>query len=261
MLRARGVALSAKPFAAGVRVEHPREMIDSIQYGASKFRDMLPAAEYALTYKNTSTGKGTYTFCMCPGGRIINSSSEPGGSCVNGMSNSRRDMPFSNAAIVVTVGPADWGTGPLDGILFQRKIEEAAFHCSGNSAHAPAQRITSFMKNMLDRGLPASSYRPGIVPARLRDYIPEPIAEELLLGLRAFDKSMKGFITAEGVLVGAETRTSSPVRIIRDKSFQSVSHRGLFPIGEGSGYSGGIISSAVDGIRAADTACALLNKQ
>ena len=261
MLRARNVALSAKPFAVGARVEHPREMIDSIQYGASKFRDMLPAAEYALTYKNTSTGKGTYTFCMCPGGRIINSSSEPGGSCVNGMSNSRRDTPFSNAAIVVTVGPADWGPGPLDGILFQRKIEEAAFLCSGNSAYAPAQRITSFMKNKIDRALPPSSYRPGIVPASLRDYIPEQIAEELLLGLRAFDKRMKGFITEEGVLVGAETRTSSPVRIVRDKSFQSVSHRGLFPIGEGSGYSGGIISSAVDGIRAADTACALLNKQ
>ncbi|HOT43262.1 MAG TPA: hypothetical protein PLM53_01010 [Spirochaetota bacterium] len=252
MLSSRGVALERKGFAMGVRIEHPAELINEIQYGRSPYRDQLPAADYALTAVNRSSGRGIYSFCMCPGGRIINSSSEQERLCTNGMSFSKRNHPFSNAAIVVTVSPDDFGADALGGISLQRAAEADAYAGGGGSFTAPAQRVTSFLSGMIDAELPPVSYRPGVVPADLARHLPAWLADELKTGLAQFDRKMKGFVSNSGVLVGVETRTSSPVRITRNSNFQSVAVRGLYPVGEGAGYAGGIVSSAVDGIRCAD---------
>lgn len=252
MLMKRGVALEKKGFAAGIRIEHPAGLINRIQYGGSPYRDVLPTAEYSLTFKDRASGMGIYSFCMCPGGRVINSSSEREMLCTNGMSFSKRSHPFSNAAIVVTVSPEDCEGGPLDGIGFQRMMESSAFHSGGGRFHAPAQRVTSFLAGRLDPDLPEVSYRPGVVPARLDAVISAWIVNPMKAALQEFGRSMKGFITDQAVFIGTETRTSSPVRIVRDESFQSVSVRGLYPVGEGAGYAGGIVSSAVDGIRCAE---------
>ncbi len=252
MLRQKGIALERKGFAMGVRIEHPAELINSIQYGNSPYRDILPNAEYAMAFADRATGRGVYTFCMCPGGRIINSSSEQGRLCTNGMSLSARNYPYSNAAIAVTVFPDDCGDDPLGGIEFQRAIEEQAYALGGGTFTAPAQRVTDFTRGRIDTGLPPVSYRPGVVAADLSRCFPRWMVDELKTGLAQFDKKMRGFVSESGVLIGAETRTSSPVRIVRNGVFQSVSLRGLYPIGEGAGYAGGIVSSAVDGIRCAD---------
>jgi uncharacterized FAD-dependent dehydrogenase len=215
--------------------------------------EFLPAADYTLSYHNRKTNRGIYTFCMCPGGRVINSSSENLRLCTNGMSLSERKLPFSNSAIVVTVSPDDEQDDFLSGIGFQRMLEERAFGEGGGNFTAPAQRVTSFLRSRLDADLPPVSYRPGVRAAELGNCLPGWISTELKAGLRHFDKLVRGFITDQGVLIGTETRTSSPVRICRRGDFQSVSVRGLYPIGEGAGYAGGIVSSAVDGIRCADT--------
>ena len=253
MLEKSGVALARKAFAMGARIEHPRETIDDIQYGRPAFRRALPAAEYLLACKDPDSGRGVYSFCMCPGGRVINSSSEQGRLCTNGMSFSARDLAWSNAALVVTVTPEDFGgAGPLAGIQLQRKIEEGAFRCGGGKFYAPAQKVTSFLTRTPDASLPESTFRPGVRACLADDYLPDWITGPLRFALKNFDRKMKGFITEHALLIGAETRTSSPVRVSRGEDFQSVSHRGLYPAGEGSGYTGGIVSSAVDGIRAAD---------
>lgn len=257
LLRNRSVALVAKSFAVGVRVEHPAGSIRHIQYGRSPHRDRLPPAEYALSWTDPTTRRGVYSFCMCPGGRVINSSSETGALCVNGMSYSSRNLPRSNSALVVTVTPADMGgDGPLAGIGFQRRLETAAFAAGGGGFTAPAQRVTDFLADRdpatLPSTFPAASYKPGIHPARIGDYLPSFVTKALRRALPLFDRRMPGFVSADAVLIGAETRTSSPVRVIRNEDFVSVSHPGLYPVGEGAGYAGGIVSSAVDGIRAAD---------
>lgn len=253
MLRNRGAGIERKGFAVGIRIEHPAELINSIQYGNSPYREVLPTAEYALTHVNRRTGRSVYSFCMCPGGRIINSSSEQEQLCTNGMSFSGRDLPFSNAAIVVAVSPDDCGNDLLGGIALQRGIEGAVFAGGGGSFIAPAQRVTSFVSGKADSSLPAVSYRPGVIPADLTRLLPGWIVDELKEGIGHFNRKMKGFNSDNGVLIGAETRTSSPVRIVRNDSFQSISISGLYPIGEGAGYAGGIVSSAVDGIRCADS--------
>jgi uncharacterized protein len=252
MLERKGIALEKKGFAAGVRIEHPAELIDEIQYGKSPYRDSLPRAEYALAHTDRATGRGIYSFCMCPGGRVINSSSEQGRLCTNGMSFSARNHPFSNSAIVVTIAPEECGSDLLGGIGFQRRIEEEAYSAGGGLFSAPAQRVTSFLNAKIDGNLPPVSYRPGVVPADINRFLPAWIVDDLKTGMRQFDKKMKGFITDEAVLIGAETRTSSPLRISRGENLQSVSVSGLYPVGEGAGYAGGIVSSAVDGIRCAD---------
>jgi uncharacterized FAD-dependent dehydrogenase len=251
LLQQKNVALEKKGFALGVRVEHPIDEINKIQYGNSKYKNALPAAEYILTYNNKSTNRGVYSFCMCPGGSVINSSSEDGMLCVNGMSMFKRDNRFSNAAIVVTVKTEDMDH-TLSGIDLQREIERKAFIAGGGNFKSPGQRIDSFINNKLDNHLPDSSYKNGAVPARLEDFLPSWITDEIRGGLKSFNNKMHGFISHSGMLIGAETRTSSPVRITRNESLQSVSVKGLYPVGEGSGYSGGIVSSAVDGIKAAD---------
>ncbi|MCL2154448.1 MAG: NAD(P)/FAD-dependent oxidoreductase [Leptospirales bacterium] len=290
LLHQKNVSLEKKGFAIGVRVEHPIDEINKIQYGNSKYMDTLPAAEYTLTYNNKSTNRGVYSFCMCPGGSIINSSSEDGALCVNGMSMSKRDNNFSNAAIVVTIKADDTdyehhrrhrrgsplrlptphnpssniepragkpthpptAHNPLSGIDLQREIETKAFIAGGGDFKSPAQRIDSFINNKSDNDLPDSSYKRGVIPAKIEDFLPSWITDEIREGLKSFNNKMHGFISPNGMLIGAETRTSSPIRITRDESLQSISVKGLYPVGEGSGYSGGIVSSAVDGIRTAD---------
>jgi uncharacterized FAD-dependent dehydrogenase len=252
LLENRGVALAAKGFAAGVRVEHPAELINYIQYGRDAMKGLLPQADYFLAWNDPQSRLGVYSFCMCPGGAVINSSSEQGRLCTNGMSYSGRDGKFSNAALVVTVAPSVFDNDPMKGIAFQREIEEAAFREGGGGFMAPAQRLGSFLKGKSDGHLPESSYRPGIVPGSAERYLPEWIVKELKTGLGYFNNKMKGFTGPEGILIGAETRTSSPVRIVRGSDMQCAGISGLYPAGEGAGYAGGIVSSAVDGIRAAD---------
>jgi uncharacterized FAD-dependent dehydrogenase len=252
MLNRQGIAIEKKGFAVGIRIEHPAELIRSIQYGKSKYRDILPAADYRLAYNNRSSGRGIYTFCMCPGGRVINSSTEQGRLCTNGMSFSGRDLPHSNAAIVVTIGANDLDGHVLAGIDFQRRMEEKAFSAGGGGYRAPAQSMSAFLKDSIDDKLPEVSYRPGVIPSNVREFLPDFIVSELEPAFKYFDSRMKGFISPDSILIGVETRSSTPVRITRDEGYESTSARGLYPIGEGSGYSGGIVSSAVDGIRAAD---------
>ncbi len=251
-LSEQNIRLEKKDFAVGVRVEHPAELVRDIQYGNSEFIEKLPPAEYFLARTSRKTGRGVYSFCMCPGGRVINSSSESGRLCTNGMSNSLRDGGFSNAAIVVSVRGDDIDGDVLSGIEFQRDIESRAFETGGNDFTAPAQRITSFLDKKTDYALPGTSYLPGIVPAMVDNYLPSWVTEEIRNALGEFDRKMRGFVTGEGLLIGAETRTSSPVRVARGENMESLSVRGLYPVGEGAGYAGGIVSSAVDGIRAAE---------
>lgn len=251
LLKQKNVALQKKGFAAGVRVEHPRELIDEIQFGREGKTSGLSSAEYFLVWNNPKTGRGVYSFCMCPGGHIINSSSEHHHLCTNGMSNSKRNSKFSNAAIVVSIRPDDFGDDALEGIAFQRMLEERAFAQGGGGYIAPAQRITSFLHSMSDATLPEISYRPGCIPGRIDLLLPDMMRQEIAAALPVFNRKMPGFVSNEGVLVGIETRTSSPVRILRSEGFQSPTVEGLYPAGEGAGYAGGIVSSAVDGIRVA----------
>ena len=258
VLHARGVALQKKGFAVGVRVEHPRELIDEIQYGKGKDGYGLHGAEYQLTFKDV-TGRGVYSFCMCPGGFVINSSSQEERLCVNGMSYSKRDGTSSNAALVVTVSQDDF-KDIFDGINFQILLEEKAYQAGGGGFGAPAQRITSFLQNSVDSSLPVCTYKPKIAASNFNTILPDFIRDPLHRAIVHFGSKMKGFITNEGILVGVETRTSSPIRIVRDENFQSINCKGLFPVGEGAGYAGGIVSSAVDGIRAAQKIVTLLER-
>jgi len=259
MLVATGVALEPKPFAVGVRVEHPAALINRIQYGVSS-HPRLSAADYALTYNRKSDGRGVYSFCMCPGGEVINASSEPGALVVNGMSNMNRAGDRSNSALVVTVRPEDFPEpGPLGGVAFQRNLEQAAFQAGGRNYRAPAQNLMTFLGR--GRGAVRSSCRPAVVETDLDGVLPSFVVHALREALPHFDRRMRGFITAEAILVGVETRTSAPLRILRDASGQSVSHPGLYPCGEGAGYAGGIMSAALDGLRIADAIIAQFQQQ
>jgi uncharacterized FAD-dependent dehydrogenase len=252
-IRERGVRLAAKPFAMGLRVEHPQEHINRIQYGKWWPHRNLPPADYILTAKVPDLDRAVYTFCMCPGGEIIGCSSEEGEVVTNGMSLYRRDSPFANSAVVVNVRVEDFaGESPLSGIAFRRRWEEKAFLLGGKGYRAPAQRLTDFVAGRDSREVGPTSFRPGVTSVPLRQVLPSFVHEALRAGLLLFERKMPGFLTAEAVLVGVETRTSSPVRIVRGDDGQSVSVSGLYPCGEGAGYAGGIMSSALDGIRAAE---------
>jgi uncharacterized FAD-dependent dehydrogenase len=250
MLAERGVALEPKEFAAGVRVEHPRVLIDRIQYGPRYPRD-VPAADYALRYNDAESGRGVYSFCMCPGGEVINAASEADGLVVNGMSRADRNSPWSNSALVVTVRPTDWATdGVLGGVEFQRRIEQAAFRAGGGGFAAPVQNLMTFSGR--GKGACRSSCRPGSRETDLAEVLPGFITNSLRQALPHFDRQLRGFLTAEAVLTGVETRTSAPLRIVRNERGESVSHPGLFPTGEGAGYAGGIMSAALDGLKVAE---------
>ena len=252
-LAERGVALAPKPFAVGLRVEHPQEVINRIQYGRWAGHPDLPAAMYLLTAKIEALSRSVYSFCMCPGGRVIGSSAVEGGVITNGMSGFRRDSPYANSAVVVNVRVEDLGgAGPLAGLAFRRHWEERAFHAGGGTYCAPAQRLTDFLADRGGSSVGPCSFLPGIRAADLRDLLPPFVVEALKRGFGEIERKMPGFVTGEATLIGVETRTSSPVRIIRGEDGQSTTVAGLFPCGEGAGYAGGIVSSALDGIRAAE---------
>lgn len=247
------LALQRKDIAVGVRIEHPQSIVDQIQYGRAAGHPRLPPAFYEL--RAWGAGRSVYSFCMCPGGWIVPAATELGGLVVNGMSLAKRNSPFANAALVVTVAGSDFGPeakGSLAGIDFQRRIEAAAFERGGGGFRAPAQRAVDFLARRPGDRLPESSYRPGVEHVGLDDVLPGFIAESLREGLSAIGRRLPGFIHEQALLVAAETRTSAPVRILRDpKTLESPALDGLYPAGEGAGYAGGIVSSALDGARVA----------
>jgi uncharacterized FAD-dependent dehydrogenase len=248
-----GVALERKGIAVGVRLEHPQGLIDRLQYGPAAEHPKLPAAFYELTTE--ACGRGVYSFCMCPGGWIVPAATEAEGVVVNGMSLSRRDSPFANAGFVVTVAPEDFGpdaAGPLAGVELQRGIERAAFAAGGGAFRAPAQRLGDFLAGRASAEVGASSYRPGLAAGTLDGVLPPFVVEALRAGLRRLGTRLPAFLHPEALLIAAETRTSAPVRILRDaETLASPGLAGLYPAGEGAGYAGGIVSAALDGARIA----------
>jgi len=254
-----GISLEAKDFAVGVRTEHEQDWVDSCQFGKSAQHPKLHAAEYSLTHQvpDKNMGKrGVFSFCMCPGGLILPSPTEVGKMAVNGMSNAKRSSPFANSGIVVQVTPKDiakhgLGDDPLCGIRLQRELEEKTFKATAQAYAAPAMKITDFIKNKPSGTLANSRFKPAVEAADIREILPSWLSNPLSEGLQAFDRKMHGFVSEHANMLAVESRTSSPVRITRDKSLQSVSLRGLYPVGEGAGYAGGIVSAAVDGLKAA----------
>jgi len=254
LLHRRGVAMETKPFAVGVRVEHPQALIDRIQYGRWAATPGLPPADYALAARLGPGGRAVYSFCMCPGGFIVASASGAGEVVTNGMSDSGRDGPWANSALVVSVDRQDVageGDPPLGGLFFRRRLEERAYEAAGGGYLAPAQTLKDFLAGRERAEVGYTTYRPGVRGIPLAEVLPPFVTEALREGLKVFAGRMPGFVGEEAVLVGVETRTSAPVRILRGEDGQSVTIRGLYPCGEGAGYAGGIMSSALDGIRAA----------
>jgi uncharacterized FAD-dependent dehydrogenase len=249
-----GLALERKGIAMGVRLEHPQPLVDRLQYGRAAGHPRLPPAFYELTTEGE--GRGVYSFCMCPGGWIVPAATEADGVVVNGMSLSRRDSPYANAGFVVAVEPGDFGPaadGPLAGVALQRAIERAAFAAGGGAFRAPAQRLGDFLAGRPSTAVGASSYRPGLQPADLGRVLPPFIATALRAGLGRIGERLPAFLHPDALLVGVETRTSAPVRFPRDP--ETLVARGLenlYPVGEGAGYAGGIVSAALDGARAAE---------
>ena len=253
MLYRQGVSLEAKPFSIGLRIEHPQSLIDQNQYGQAAGHPRLGAANYQLAH-HSSSGRTVYSFCMCPGGSVIAAASERGTVVTNGMSQYARLEINANSAIVAEVSPADFGRNPLDGIRFQRLWEKKAYVQGGENYYAPCQRLEDFLrgKSTKSLGTVMPSYKPGITLTNLQECLPPYVVDTLCEALPEFEKKIERFTLADALLTGVETRTSSPVRILRGKDFQSLSVRGLYPAGEGSGYAGGILSSAMDGIKAAE---------
>ena len=253
LLRDLGAGMAPKPFAIGARIEHRQAWIDRAQYGRMAGHPALGAADYKLAV-HLPGGRSVYTFCMCPGGQVVAAASEAGGVVVNGMSLYARDGENANSALLVNVVPEDFGDAdPLSGVRFQRQWEQAAFRSGGGGYRAPAQRVEDFLARRESRGpgdvLP--SYRPGVTWAELDACLPDFVTGAMREGLVLLDRKLKGFAHPHAVLTGVETRSSSPVRILRDDTFQS-NLRGLYPCGEGAGYAGGILSAAVDGIKCAE---------
>lgn len=247
----KGWEIEAKGFALGVRVEHPQMMINQIQYHG-KFQPFMPAAEYSLVAQ--IEGRGVFSFCMCPGGILVPASTSKGELVLNGMSNSKRNSKWANSGMVVSIQPEDIEgfdkvKNPALRVLeFQRSIEKKAFDVS-SSYKAPAQRMTDFCDNKLTTKLPESSYAPGLISAELKEILPQMVSSRLKQAFRIFNQKMKGYYTQDALLLAVESRTSSPVRIPRDpQTYEHISQKGLYPCGEGAGYAGGIVSSALDGI-------------
>ncbi len=260
MLSRDGITIHRKPFALGVRIEHPQELIDSIQYHCKGPRDTyLPASSYSLSYQALyqEKRKGVFSFCMCPGGFIVPAATSPGEVVVNGMSPSRRDSRFANSGIVVAVDDDDFkdfmDRGELAAMYYQASVEQEACRQAGGRQSAPAQRMTDFIQGKVSSRLNETSYQPGLVSADLHEILPDPVAQRLKAGLKHFGKLMKGYLTSEAQLLGVESRTSSPVQIPRDReTYEHIDTPGLYPCGEGAGYAGGIVSAAMDGERCAE---------
>ncbi len=249
-LHESGIQIEAKPFAMGVRAEHPQELINTIQYHGVK-NDYLPAASYNLVKQVNE--RGVYSFCMCPGGIIVPASTAKNECVVNGMSNSERNSPFANSGIAVEIRLEDMKDfeeyGPLAGLKLQEHLESLAFENGGQNQIAPAQAIADFVAGRKSKQLPKCSYIPGLVSSEMHKWLPKHFAKRLQIAFKEFDKKMPGYCSNKGIIVGVESRTSSPVRIPRNKeTFQHITIQNLYPCGEGSGYAGGIVSSAVDGM-------------
>ncbi|HCA05004.1 MAG TPA: hypothetical protein DEO32_03790 [Ruminococcaceae bacterium] len=255
MIHGKNLPVEPKPFSVGARIEHLRERIDASQYGKFAGNKKLGAASYKLNVR-TQNGRGAYTFCMCPGGKVVNASSEENRLCTNGMSEFARDEANSNAALLVGVAPGDYESdSPLAGMYYQRRLEEAAFKLGGEGFAAPVQRVEDFLENRKTShlGEVEPSVLPGYAFANLNEILPDYISGSMKEAICAMGKKLKGFDQPDAVLTGLETRSSSPVRIIRDaETLQSAGLQGLYPCGEGAGYAGGIISAAVDGIKCAE---------
>ncbi len=250
LLAKKGIEIEAKPYALGVRIEHPQPLIDSIQYRQKPRERDLPAASYRLACQ--VNGRGVFSFCMCPGGLVVPAATAPGELVVNGMSMSKRDSPFANSGTVVAVEMEDLipyqEHGIFAGLAFQQEIEQRMWRAGDGSQKAPAQRLTDFVNAKTSKNLPATSYIPGLFEAPLHQLLPKSIYDRLREGVQQFGKQMKGYYTSEANVIGTESRTSSPIRIPRDrKTYMHTSIQGFFPCGEGAGYAGGIISAAMDG--------------
>ena len=255
LLHRKAISVELKPFAVGVRLEHPQPLIDRIQYHCDARPEGLPAARYRLA--TTVADRGVFSFCMCPGGFIVPAATENDEVVVNGMSLSRRDSPFANSGIIVNIEPEDVaeydGGGPLAGMRYQKRLEVKNSEAGGGMQRAPAQRMTDFIKGRTSSSLAPTSYHPGLTSVPLHDVLPESIADRLREGFQRFGKTMKGYLTEEAQLIAVESRTSSPVRIPRDpETLQHPTTTGLYPCGEGAGFAGGIVSAALDGIRVAE---------
>jgi len=253
MLHDRGVHIEPKPFSIGFRIEHPQSLIDRARYGKNAGHPLLGAADYKLVH-HAKNGRSVYSFCMCPGGTVVAAASEPGCVVTNGMSQYSRNERNANAGIVVGITPADYPGHPLAGIGFQRQWEARAFAAGGADYRAPAQLVGDFLARRASTQLGSvlPSYTPGVRPTDLSECVPPYANDAIRDALPAFDKKIHGFAMSDAVLTAAETRTSSPIRITRDASGQSLNTRGLYPGGEGAGYAGGILSAAVDGIEIAE---------
>lgn len=255
MLHNEKVSMEAKAFAIGVRIEHPQQLINISQHGDNYKNPKLGAADYRLTYQSERLNRGVYSFCMCPGGVVVAAASEDGRLVSNGMSYHARDLENANSALVVTVSPEDFeGDSPLRGMEFQRHYESLAFKLGGGNYKAPVQLVGDFMKDRPSTklGEVTPSYTRGYEFKELKNCLPDYVIEALKEGIQNFDNKIKGYGREDAVLTGIETRTSAPVRIHRDKNFESENVSGLYPTGEGAGFAGGIISAAVDGIRVAE---------
>lgn len=255
LLHKRKIALEAKPFALGVRIEHPQSLIDQMQYRCAERPEYLPPAAY--NWAQQVDGKGVYSFCMCPGGIIAPCATDQNEVVTNGWSPSKRNNPFANSGIVVSVDETDWKDfvhhGALAAMEFQASVEHAAWTSGGATQRAPAQRLVDFLNNRISEDLPKCSYQPGIVSADLRKVLPPKVADALHKGLKAALQKMPKYLHPDAVLVGVESRTSSPVRIPRNReTLQHIEITGLYPCGEGAGYAGGIVSAAIDGEHCAE---------
>jgi uncharacterized protein len=255
ILHKNKIKIEAKPFAMGVRIEHPQPLINEIQYHTKIKPENLPTANYSLS--SNIDGAGVYSFCMCPGGLIVPAMTAPDEIVVNGMSMSKRDSPFANSGLVVEVKENEWTNedegSPFGALKLQQKLEQHAFKLAGFSLSAPAQKATDFVEGKYSQKLPKTSYIPGVTSARLDEELPAFIVKRLKKALKDFNKRMWGYLSDEAVLVGVESRTSSPIRVPRDReTFMHVDLKGLFPCGEGAGYAGGIVSSAIDGENCAE---------
>ena len=254
MLQHLNLPMEAKQFSVGARIEHPQKLIDKAQYGKFAGNPALGAADYRLAV-HLGNGRGVYTFCMCPGGTVVAAASEEGRLVTNGMSTFARDGENANSALLVNVGPEDFGgAGPLAGVELQRRLEESAFRLGGENYHAPAQRVEDFLARRPSKGFAGvkPTYPVGVAPCALDDCLPGCITDSMREGIRRMDVRLRGFAYPDAVLTAVESRSSSPVRLLRGDDMQSVGLHGLFPCGEGAGYAGGIVSAAVDGIRCAE---------
>ncbi|MDR0564234.1 MAG: FAD-dependent oxidoreductase, partial [Azoarcus sp.] len=252
-LFARGVQMEAKPFSVGFRIEHPQSLIDHARLGKHAGHPLIGAADYALVH-HASNGRTVYSFCMCPGGAVVAAASEPGQVVTNGMSQYSRNEHNANAGLVVGISPADYPGGPLAGIAFQRELEARAFELGGGNFDAPVQRVGDFLAGHPSTapGTVQPSYKPGVRYTDLSRALPDYAIAALREAIPAFNRQIPGYAMGDAILTAVETRTSSPLRILRGEDLQSVNTRGLYPAGEGAGYAGGILSAAVDGIRVAE---------